>query len=65
MAALGFEPGADTAVASLGTFSSHFTELAGMPPSTYHLPAARDGGNAAMRGEAGEQTDQESRSAGH
>ena len=40
--------------ASLGTFSTRCTDLAG----------ARDGGDAAMRGETGDQTDQESRSAG-
>jgi transcriptional regulator GlxA family with amidase domain len=37
---------------SLGTFSSRFTELVGVPPSVY------------VRGEAGDQTDQESRSVG-
>ena len=51
---------------SLGTFSSRFTELVGMPPSAYRRHAARrDGGDAAVRGETGDQTDQESRSAGH
>ena len=51
---------------SLGTFSSRFTELVGMPPSTYRRHAgARDGGDAVVRGETGDQTDQESRSAGH
>ena len=50
---------------SLGTFSTRFTELVGMPPSTYRRDAARgDGGDAAVRGETGDQTDQESRSAG-
>jgi AraC-like DNA-binding protein len=50
---------------SLGTFSTRFTELVGMPPSVYRRrQAARDGGDAAVRGETGEQTDQESRSAG-
>jgi AraC-like DNA-binding protein len=49
---------------SLGTFSSRFTELVGMPPSVYRRQAARgDGGDAVVRGEAGDQTDQESRSA--
>ena len=47
---------------SLGTFSTRFTELVGVPPSTYRHQAARDGGDAAVRGEAGHQTDQESRS---
>ena len=52
--------------ASLGTFSTRFTELAGMPPSTYRSRGgSRDGGDAAMRGETGDQTGQESRSAGH
>ena len=50
---------------SLGTFSTRFTELVGVPPSTYRRQAsARDGGDAAVRGETGDQTDQESRSAG-
>src|SRR5438094_10138652 len=38
------------------------------PNAAQHLPApggARDGGDAAVRGETGDQTDQESRSAGH
>jgi hypothetical protein len=39
---------------SLGTFSSCFSELGG----------ARDGGDAVLRGEAGDRTDQESRSEG-
>ena len=51
---------------SLGTFSTRFTELVGVPPSAYRREAAqRDGGDAVVRGEAGDQTDQESRSAGH
>ncbi len=51
---------------SLGTFSTRFTELVGMPPSTYRRArGARDSGDAAVRGQAGDQTDQESRSAGH
>ena len=29
---------------SLGTFSTRFTELVGMPPSTYRRRDARDGG---------------------
>ena len=49
---------------SLGTFSTRFTELVGVPPSTYRAQrAAGDGGDAAVRREAGDQTDQESRSA--
>ena len=47
---------------SLGTFSTRFTELVGMPPSTYRRDAAGDGGDAAVRGETGDQTGQESRS---
>ena len=50
---------------SLGTFSTRFTELVG--DAAQHLPGSgggRDGGDAAVRGEAGDQTDQESRSAG-
>ena len=50
---------------SLGTFSTRFTELVGMPPSTYRRHATRGGGDAALRGETGDQTDQESRSARH
>jgi hypothetical protein len=50
---------------SLGTFSSRFTELVGVPPSVYRRQAAAgDGGAAIVRGEAGDQTGQESRSAG-
>ena len=50
---------------SLGTFSTRFTELVGVPPSTYRRQAgARDGGDAVVRRETGDQTDQESRSAG-
>jgi len=50
---------------SLGTFSTRFTELVGMPPSVYRAPrGARDGGDAVVRGQAGDQTGQESRSAG-
>ena len=49
---------------SLGTFSTRFTELVGVPPSVYRRRAARDGGDALVRGETGDQTDQESRSEG-
>jgi len=49
---------------SLGTFSTRFTELVGVPPSVYRRQTARDGGDAVLRGETGHQTDQESRSAG-
>ena len=39
---------------SLGTFSTRFTELVGVPPSVYRRQAARgDGGDAVVRGEAG------------
>ena len=49
---------------SLGTFSTRFAELVGMPPSTYRREVSRrDGGAAALRGQAGDQTGQESRSA--
>ena len=48
---------------SLGTFSTRFTELVGVPPSAYRREAAHgDGGDAVVRGEAGDQTGQESRS---
>ena len=50
---------------SLGTFSTRFTELVGVPPSAYRRdPAGAMAGMAAVRGEAGDQTGQESRSAG-
>ena len=50
---------------SLGTFSTRFTELVGMPPSVYRARGGgRDGRDAAVRGQAGDETDQESRSAG-
>ena len=50
---------------SLGTFSTRFTELVGMPPSDYRRRAARaTGGHAVVRGEARHQTGQESRSTG-
>jgi AraC-like DNA-binding protein len=48
---------------SLGTFSTRFTDLVGVPPSAYRRRGARDGGDAAVRGETGDQTDLESRSA--
>ena len=51
--------------ASLGTFSTRFTELVGMPPSAYRSQAAGRRRDAAVRGETGDQTGQESRSAGH
>ena len=47
---------------SLGTFSTRFTELVGMPPSTYRREARGDRRHAVVRGEAGDQTGQESRS---
>jgi hypothetical protein len=51
---------------SLGTFSTRFTELVGVPPQRLSAPRdARDGGDPVMRRETGDQTDQESRSAGH
>ena len=51
---------------SLGTFSTRFTELVGMPPSAYREQTAGvTRGNAVVRGETGDQTDQESRSARH
>jgi AraC-like DNA-binding protein/uncharacterized glyoxalase superfamily protein PhnB len=50
---------------SLGTFSTRFTELVGVPPSLPEPRGAGDGGDAAVRGETGDQTDQESRSPGH
>ncbi len=50
---------------SLGTFSTRFTELVGVPPSVYReQDATRDAGDGAVRGEEGHQTDQESRSVG-
>ena len=49
---------------SLGTFSSRFTELVGVPPSVYRRQAARATADAAVRGETGDQTGQESRSGG-
>ena len=49
---------------SLGTFSTRFTELVGMPPSAYQRDAERHRGDAAVRGEAGHAADQESRSTG-
>ena len=50
--------------ASLGTFSTRFTELVGMPPSVYRGDRERDGGDTVVHGETSDQTDQESRSAG-
>ena len=50
---------------SLGTFSTRFTELVGVPPSAYRRDAAgRHRGDAAVRREEGHQTGQESRSTG-
>ena len=50
---------------SLGTFSSRFTELVGVPPSVYRRQAAHTtAGMPVVRGETGDQTDQESRSTG-
>ena len=51
--------------ASLGTFSTRFTELVGMPPSAYRSQAAGATAGMGLRGQAGDQTGQESRSAGH
>jgi AraC-like DNA-binding protein len=48
---------------SLGTFSTRFTELVGMPPSLPASGGAGGGGAAVVRGETGDQTGQESRSA--
>ena len=48
---------------SLGTFGTRFTELVGVPPSVYRRQAARDGRDVVLRGETGDRTDQESRSA--
>ena len=50
---------------SLGTFSTRFTELVGMPPSTYRRHAAGEtAGMAPCVAKQRDQTDQESRSAG-
>lgn len=49
---------------SLGTFSTRFTELVGVPPSTYRRDAANEGAGIPSCGQAGDQTDEESRSAG-
>ena len=50
---------------SLGTFSTRFTELVGVPPSVYRREAASaTAGMPPCVGEAGDETDQESRSAG-
>ena len=49
---------------SLGTFSTRFTELVGMPPSTYRRQrCTRDRRNTVVRGQTGNQADQESSSA--
>ena len=48
--------------ASLGTFSTRFTELVGMPPSVYRKQATGAMVHPAVRGEAGGETGQESRS---
>src|SRR5438552_14512589 len=51
---------------SLGTFSSRFSDLVGMPPSTYRRDEARaTAGMPSCVAKQGDQTDQESRSAGH
>ena len=48
---------------SLGTFSTRFTELVGVPPSVYRQRGrGGDRGDAVLRRQAGHQTDQESRS---
>ena len=48
---------------SLGTFSTRFTELVGMPPSVYQARGReRPSRPAVVRRQAGHQTDQESRS---
>ena len=50
---------------SLGTFSTRFTELVGVPPSTYREQVVgHDGRAAVVRDQTSDQTDQESRSAG-
>ncbi|MEX2540360.1 MAG: helix-turn-helix domain-containing protein [Trueperaceae bacterium] len=49
---------------SLGTFSTRFSELVGVPPRVSAPGGAGNGRDAALPGEAGHQTDQESRSAG-
>ena len=43
---------------SLGTFSTRFTELVGVPPSVYKQQAAGDGRAPVLRGQAGDETDQ-------
>ena len=48
---------------SLGTFSTRFTELVGVSPSTYRRDARRElAGHPVVRDQEGHQTDQESRS---
>jgi AraC-like DNA-binding protein len=49
---------------SLGTFSTRFTELVGMPQRLPAPRGRRHRGDALMRGKTGDQTGQESRSAG-
>src|ERR1019366_5147035 len=51
-----------------GDHHPHLADGGSRRDAAQHLPAprgARDGGDAVVRGEAGDQTDQESRSAGH
>ena len=46
---------------SLGTFSTRFTELVGMPPSAYRREAARDAaGRAVVRDQEGQRPDRRS-----
>ena len=47
---------------SLGTFSTRFTELVGVPPSVYRREQAAATEGCRRACEAGDQTDQESRS---
>ena len=47
---------------SLGTFSTRFTELVGVPPSVYRETEARATRGCRLHREAGHQTGQESRS---
>jgi len=52
-------------ILTLGTFSSRFSELRRAPPGADRRQAgARDGGDALVRGQTGEQTDQETRGEG-
>ena len=48
---------------SLGTFSTRFTELVGVPPERLPARGGRDRGDALVCGKTGDQTGQESRSA--